>query len=452
MTAAASSMVPGEFEKVVKDCDDWLKEFPGDRMTGEILALKGDALVQLKKTKEAADCYKASAEATASDEVLMYSIMAAAKQYQDLTDWEAINTMFRNFLENHPDHPGTVAAYYYIAQAMIKQKKIQEAKAFLADKIRDNISDPHQEAVERLLLQLTQLCVKKPRMPAEATPPAAPAATSGNATAAAPATTPAPKPDPLIEFEEIMATFPDTPAAKARKLFARSELENMRRKPDAGAKYLDQLVDSAQPEDLSPMLLGKVGDTLFLRGQDAKAREMYQQIIGSFSHSEYADFAYVGLGDLAMRMGKFDEALKNYTIAADEIEMSKLKEATVGKAKALFALKKYPEAAKLFEMVAGTKEWRGEATAESLYYLGQVAQETKDYAKAIAFYQRIFLTHQKYPKIVAKAYMDSATCFKELGKSTEAKATYAEMLRNEKLKAAKVPELAEARKQIDQLQ
>jgi tetratricopeptide (TPR) repeat protein len=450
MTAASSSMVPGEFEKVVNDCDAWLAEFPGERMTGEILALKGDALVQLKKTKEAADCYQASAEATASDEVLMYSIMAAAKQYQDLGDWETMNTMFRSFLEKHPDHPGAVAAYYYIAQAMIKQKKTQEAKAFLADKIRDNISDPRKEAVERLLLQLAQLCVKKPRMPDEATP-ASPAATSGNATAAAPATTPRPKPDPSIEFEEILATFPDTPAAKARKLYARSELENMRRKPEAGAEYLDRLADSAQPEDLSPMLLGKVGDTLFLRGQDAKSREMYQQIIGSFSNSEYADYAYVGLGDLAMRAGNYDEALKNYTIAADELEMSKLKEATVGKAKALFALQKYPEAAKIFETVTGIKEWRGEATAESLYYLGRIAQENKDFAKAIAFYQRIFLTQQKYPKLVAKAYMGSAMCFKELGKTTEAKNTYAEMLRNEKLKAAKVPELDEARKQIDQL-
>ena len=179
---------------------------------------------------------------------------------------------------------------------------------------------------------------------------------------------------------------------------------------------------------------------------------MYDQIIGGFAKSEYADYGYVGRGDLAMRQGKFDEALKNYSVAADDISASsKLKEATIGKAKALFALKKYPEAIKIFEMVAGLKEWRGEATADSLYYLGRIAQETKDYAKAIAYYQRIFLTHQKYPKIVAKAYMDSAMCFKELGKSTEAKNTYAEMLRNEKLKAAKVPELVEAQKQLDQL-
>ena len=447
---AVCNMTAGDHAQVIKDCDAWLKSYPGDRMAGEILALKGDALIALKRSTEAADVYRDSALAATTEEVVMYSIMAAAKQYQDQANWQEIDSMFRKFLEKYPDHSGAVAAYFYIAQAMIKQGKPQEAKAFLADKIRDNISDPHKEAVERLLLQLTQLCVKKPRMPAgQAAPATSPAATSGNATEATP--TPRPKPDPSIEFEEIMATFPDTPAAKARKLFARSELENMRRKPEESAKYLNQLADSSQPEDLSPMLLGKVGDTLFARGEDAKAGEMYDQIIGGFAKSEYADYGYVGRGDIAMRQGKFDEALKNYTIAVDEIELSKLKEATVGKAKALFALKKYPEAAKIFETVAGIKEWRGEATAESLYYLGRIAQESKDYPKAIAFYQRIFLTHQKYPKIVAKAYMDSAMCFKELGKGVEAKNTYAELLRNEKLKAAKVPELAEAQKQFDQL-
>ncbi len=102
-------------------------------------------------------------------------------------------------------------------------------------------------------------------------------------------------------------------------------------------------------------------------------------------------------------------------------------------------------------MIAGLKEWRGEATAESLYCLGRIAQESKDYPKAISYYQRIFLTHQKYPGIVAKAYLESAACFKELGKTVEAKNTYIEMLRNEKLRAAKVAELAEAQKQFDLL-
>jgi len=442
----------GENETVVKGCDAWLQKHPGDQMTGEVLALKADALLALGNKAAAAAAYNESATVTSSDEVLMYALMEAAKHYQDLADWSAMDTMFRKFLEKYPDHPGAVAGYFYIGQAMIKQGKIPEAKAFLGEKIRVSISDPHKEAVERLMVQLAQLCLKKPKLPPEALT-APPASQEDGATASgSPPPQARPKPDPSIEFEEFLATFPDTPAAIARKLFARSELAIMRRKPDQSARYLTELTDSVKPGDLSPMLLGKVGDILMARGDDAKAREMYDQIIGGFGKSDYADYGYVGRGELAFRQGKFAEALKDFSYAADEIAASsKLKEATLGKAKALFALKKYPEAGKIFEMIAGLKEWRGEATAESLYYLGRIAQENKDYPRAIAFYQRIFLTHQKYPKLVAKAYMESAACFKELGKTVEAKNTYIEMLRNDKLRAAAVPELAEAQKQFDQI-
>ena len=453
---AVCRMSAGEHATVVKDCDAWLQKYPGDLMAGEVLALKGDALLALENKPAAAACYNESANVATSDEVLMYSIMEAAKHYQDLADWPAMDAMFRKFLEKNPDHAGAVAAYYYIGQAMVKQGKVAEGKEFLAEKIRSNISDPHKEAVERLLTQLAQLCVRKPKMPPEAptpTPAAGPSATQASAsTEPTPAPTPRPKPDPMIELEEFLATFPDTPAAKARKLFVRSEVATMKRKPEDSAKYIAELTDSAQPEDLSPMLLGIVGDKLLARGDEAKAREMFDQIIGGFPRSEYADYGYVGRGEIAMRQGKFEEALKNFSIAADEIAASsKLKEATLGKAKALMALKRYPEAEKIFEMIAGLKEWRGEATAESLFFLGRIAQENKDYPKAIGYYQRIFLTHQKYPKIVAKAYLESAACFKELGKTVEAKNTYIEMLRNDKLRAAKVTELAEAQKQFDLL-
>ena len=446
---AVCHMSAGEHGTVVKDCDAWLKKHPGDAMAGEVLALKADALLALGDKAAAVACYNESAAVATSEDVLMYSLMEAAKHYQDLGDWAAMDSMFRKFLEKHPDHPGAVAAYYYIGQAMIKQGKVPEGKAFLAEKIRGTISDPHKEAVERLLTQLVQLCVKKPKLPPE--PPAPEPQPSANASPT-PEPTPRPKPDPSIELEEFLATFPDTPAGKARKLFARSELATMRHKPEESTKYLNDLAGSVQPEDLSPMLLGKVGDLLLARGNDVKAREMFDQIIGGYARSEYADYGYVGRGELAMRAGKHDEALKYFSFAADEsAASSKLKEATLGKAKALLALKKYPEAEKLFEMIAGLKEWRGEATAESLLRLGQIAQENKDYPKAIAYYQRIFLTHQKYPKIVARAYLDSAGCFKELGKTVEAKNTYAEMLRNEKLKSGNVTELAEAQKQYDLL-
>ena len=436
------------YQKALELFNSYLKKYPDDTLSGELLAMKADSLMALKHPAEAADAYRDSALTSTSRDVVMYSIMAAAKQYQALGKWEAMDSMFRKFLEKYPNDPTAVPVYYYIAQAMIKQGKSQEAKAFLVDKIRDNISDPRKEAVERLLIQMVQLCAKGAKTPAG--PSALTASSSKAKSTRAAERTPAPK-DPAADLDEILATFPDTPSAKARKLFAQAELKSLLRKPDEGVKYLNQIADSTQAEDLSPLLLGKVGDRLLARGQEASASKMYDKIISNYGKGEYADYGSVGRGNIAMSQGKFEAALKDYTIAADELDMSKLKDATLGKAKALFALKNYSDAAAIFKMIGGLKEWRGEATAESLYYLGRIAQENKDFPKALTYYQRVALTHQKYPRLVAKAYMDSAQCFKELGKSKEEKNTYAEMLANEKLIAAKVPELGEAQKQLDQL-
>jgi TolA-binding protein len=454
---AVCRMTAGEHEAVVKACDDWMRKHRGENIAGEVLALKGDALDAMGRKPEAALAYEESSDVATSEEVLSYSLFEAAKRYQDLGDWQRMEEMFRKFLRNRPDHPSEVAAYFYIGQAMNKQGKIQEAKEFVAGKIREFIEDPRKEAVERLLSQLAQMCVRKPRQPPGAEiPPAPMPEVAATGTDGVPVPTPVPVPrvkvDPTIEFEEILATFPDTPTAAARKLFARSELEMMRRKPLESAGYFAQIVETAKPEALSPILLGRVGDALLAKGEVEKAREMYDQIIGAFPKSEFADFGYVGRGELAMREKNWKEALKNFTIAADEIAASsKLRDATLGKARAMFELQQYDEAEKLFELVSSAKEWRGEATAVSLHYLGRIAQQRKDYAKAIAFFQRVYLTHQKYPAIVALAYLDSADCFKDLGKVQEARNTYAEMLRNEKLKAAKVPQLEEARKRMEQL-
>jgi len=452
-----------ENDKVVADCDSWLREYPNDQMIGEILALKADALVDLKNTKEAAQAYKESALRASSDEVINYSITEASKLFQDQGDWNSMNEMWKKFVETHPKHQLATAAYFYIGQSMTKSGKIQEGKDYIAGKIRENISDPHNEIVERLISQLIALCVKKPKVPPgwNAAPPPTPIPTpvpetSGDSSEPTP--TPAPPPprpriDPSIEVNEILATFPDTPASKARKLFALSEMEMMRRKPEESAKYLNQIADTAKAEALSPLLLGKVGDILLDRKDYGKARTMFEQITGAFPTSEYLDYGYVGLGELAMRTRKFDEAFKQFDKACKlENASSKVREANLGRALALYELKKYAEATKEFEIISGTKEWKGEATAISLLYLGRIAMNSaRDYPKAIAYYQRVYLTQQRYPKIVAQAYMESADAFRQLGKVKEQRNTYAEMLRNEKLKKAQVPELEEAKKKLDQL-
>ena len=45
---------------------------------------------------------------------------------------------------------------------------------------------------------------------------------------------------------------------------------------------------------------------------------------------------------------------------------------------------------KLFEEVAGMREWRGESTALAVYSLGELEARQGHWAEAIVHYQRVF--------------------------------------------------------------
>jgi tetratricopeptide (TPR) repeat protein len=102
---------------------------------------------------------------------------------------------------------------------------------------------------------------------------------------------------------------------------------------------------------------------------------------------------------------------------------------------ALLENRRYPEAKKLYEQVAGTREWRGESTVQAVFYLGMVEERQGRMEEAVAYYQRVFVAYQKYIPWVGKAYIKAALCFDKIGKRKEAVAHLQEALRNDKLAA-----------------
>ncbi|MGH8046167.1 MAG: tetratricopeptide repeat protein, partial [Chthoniobacterales bacterium] len=183
-----------------------------------------------------------------------------------------------------------------------------------------------------------------------------------------------------------------------------------------------------------------------------KAYAMFDYLAGHYPDSEFADFGYIGLGEIAYANKDYKTALRNFKTAKDEVMPGqKLKEAYLGEAKSELALERLDEAEKLFKLIAGNKMWKGEATAQSYVALGDIEMKRRKYAEAIAYYQRVYIAYQKYPNYVAEAYLNSAEAFLQLGKKQEAINTYNEMLRNEKLRDIQSPSLGEAQKKLDSL-
>ncbi len=419
-----------EFDAAIADCQAWLKQYPTARPTAEVYALLGDAQASLDQKEAAAasyiSSYKAALEAD-NDEVLNYSLFEAGKVLGKIGKWENAAGMFEEFLKDHPDHPLAPAAVANIIQARTKLGQVDQAKTFAASAAARFIADPGKEATENLLTQLAGLVARRRQKDVD----------------------PAAELDRLLTFPPE-ANVPDSPTVKARRLFAHAELMTFLRKPKDHDAAIYQMADQTKPGDLSPLLLGEAGEALLAHDRVLPAREMFEQMIARYPKSDVLDFAYVGLGDMAFKAGDFDKALTLYSHAVDDIPSSyRIKEATMGKAKTLLALNRTDEAAKMFEQIASVKEWRGESTAESLVSLGDIAVKRADFPKAIAYYQRVYVAWQKYPRWVARAYIESAHAFEKLGKNQEAVNTYKEMVRNEKI--ADTGEVQEARQRLAEL-
>ena len=436
---AVCKYAASEFEMVIRDCEAWAGQFPDDPMAGEVLALLGDAYAATREPEKAASAYVSSFKKATTDEVLNYSLFEASKQLQKLGKWDEVATLFTDFVTEKPDHPSVVAAMFWIGKARARQGQVEEAKQLMVDNLRKYIAEPKREAVEQLLTQLAQLCSKRPRSIAleEQGPPSA-----GSPTAY----------DPFAELERLLKPLEEGagPTTKARLLYARAELAAMKKQEDLREQILREMSGRFRPEELSPVLLAVVGDFLLAHGDAERATVLFQQLRENYPKSDHLDVAYVGLGEIAFANKDYAKALGLFSDALDKVAASmKMKEATIGKARTLLEMGNYEESRKLFEQVAGIREWRGDATAMAIYSLGQIAARQSQYPEAIAYYRRVFVAYQKYLPWVAKSYLQAAESFTKMGKNQDAIDNLRDMLRNEKLQ--KLPEYEVAKRRLVEL-
>lgn len=462
-----------QYDQVISDSVAWQQKYGTASPLAEVLSLMGDCYASEDRDDEAIKTYTASYQAARSPNVLNYSIFAAAKLLQKHTRWADIVQMFQEFIENNPDHPTAVAAIVWIGRADIKLGKVEQAKQFMADTAKQYLNDPSREAVDEIITQLAQLYAHRHLQlspPPTAVPPVSPAVltsasvppsigaglSSADTTLATAASNVQPPvsaaEDPTQALEEIL-TIPDLDSqatARARILYAKAELARLQRQNEVAKQILLEIGKDFKPEDLSPILLGKVGDCLVQEGQTDQAVSFYNQLMDEYAKSAVVDYAYNGLGQIAYAQKDYQKADRYFSKALDKgLAEGKLKEITLGEAQTLLELNRPEEARPLFEQVASTRAWRGEATALSVFSLGQIEMQLGKFAEANAYYQRVFVAYQGYPDVQAKAYLKSGQAFEKLGRVTEAVNTYSEMLRNPHLSS--FPEFSDAKQRLDQL-
>jgi tetratricopeptide (TPR) repeat protein len=419
------------------------------------------------KHKEAATAYREAAKSATGDEVLNYGLNEASKMLQKCGDMAQLSQMWEEFIKQRPDHFSVVVGIYWICKAKTREGKLAEAKEITVTQLKRSLNNYKNEAVEMLLQQLAQLCWKRPRgtiPPPEPvlaavakTPTPAlkdavvsttpqPAAMAAAVADVAPVLDaegkPVPPPDEaapppwdaMAELEKHMVPLNAIAdeSGRLRLAYMRMELLKMLKRPEQADEVMSGIA-KARPEVLSPQLLALSGEFMQKQKRDAEAAVFYNFLKDNFLRSAWLDYAYSGLGAMELEKGNARKAVDLYTLAVEEYAGAKVKDSTLGLAMALLESRRYPEAKKLYEQVAGTREWRGELTAQAVFYLGVVEERQGRLAEAAAYYQRVFVAYQKYATWVGKSYLKAAQCFDKLGKRKEAIAHLQEALHNDKL-------------------
>jgi len=392
--------------------------------------------------------------------VLTYTMDQLTDLYVGANKWAELADMWQRYYNTHKDNDDlALKAILWISRAKIKEGKVDDAKKLLAEHIKTRIPIVNNQQVEGLIQQLVSISAPKRRRAVAAAPtPPADGAKPAEGTPA-PAPTPAPPPAPELSFEDVEKQLEEllsppqaamNGTAQMRILFAKAWLAKTMKLPDKAEKYLTIIIEVAKPDDLSPMLLAMVGDSARKKGDLEKATGCYVRLRDYFKESEFSDGAPVGLAEIAYEKGEYDKALELFRDALNNYPgSSHVLDATQGEAKTLVKLKKFDDAKKIFEQISNTKEWRGHATANALRMLGEIEALNGKHEAAIAYFQRVFIAHQKWKDEMAKSYLLCAKSFVALSKREEAKATLQEMIKRPDLQTQ--PEIKEAEKLISTL-
>ncbi len=429
---------------------EWLGEFADDHaQRGEVLSLRGDILAAQAKADEAIASYREALAHALADEGLGYAMDELTRLLMAQNRLDEAAEHWATLAEDRPDSIFAINAAYWIGRIRSRQGKHDQAIETMSTLARRHLADPQRDAVERLLLELARVLVARdasPQVPAlapSASTRGAPRSREGTATD-----------DDFAVAWLLTGELKTSATARARGLFLQAEVASLQRAAAEGERLLKRVVATTPADALPPGLLGRLGDLISRDGDSAKAEELYRMLVARFPRSSFADFGYVGLGELALRSGDAEQALEHFTSAVDKAGAAyKLKEATLGKARALLALERWDEARATFEHIASHRAWRGPATAESLFSLGEILRQRGDpesLAQAQAHFQRLYLGYRKHEDWVAKAYLRSGEVWEKLGRPSDALATYRELLRDTRLQ--KRPEAKVAERNVERLQ
>ena len=364
-------------------------------------------------------------------------------------NWKAIGEMHGKFMKRKPDSQLFLLSARWIARAAAHGKDgYPAAIKVLADVMEMKFGDPTSEQIEYLIDELVETLIAaekqnmKQVMLAESKEleeklkgmPAKDAAAARKDAAVA-------KKKKEIDFSlvndrlvkelDVVTEKKHNDTTLARKGYASARLAQALKNPSESDRILKGIAttNEANPTALSPTLLSICGYILLNLDHVDGARAMFQRLIERFHDGTFSDAGPVGMGYVALKDGKPEEALKMFDeTLTNNNGIFAFKESTLGKLEALIALEKFEEAETFAKQIVSDKSFRGETAAKAYLLRGKSSRrqadkessQTSDKARsalkeAHAYYQHVYTAFRGYPDLCAEGYWQAIETLKKLG-------------------------------------
>lgn len=387
--------------------------------------------------------------AQTNKDTLQFSLEQLDKLLPQRGEWARLLDVYDTLYAWDPDAPD--ALMYLNKRIQFKQRMAktkeekaaakEEGKKMLAEAILKNFNDPVQENVEELINQLAYSLARnvkrrKIRPAADGTvPPPDP-----NEYTAAKAA------DEMLALLELDKTSSDpekkpTLIGLARGLYARAAIYEYLRNPEESGRYLNNIATTYKPDELSPTILGKVGEYLENKGEYEKAEPFYRYLMDNYRSSMYADYGFAGYGNILLEKKDYRKAYEVFNDALEnQVAYMKEYDLRLGRAKALINMPKEDlvqleisdplgTAYKELNLITSVKEWKPlGGNAAALYYKGVIEEKRNKPNEAVTNYRLCYLTQKRFIEYAAPAMLRAGIVFEEkLSQPNAAAQIYYEM-------------------------
>lgn len=408
----------------------FLQNYPKSKLAAEASMMRGDIAGAMGRIDDAVISYQRAMEFPDENlniELYNHCAFQAGQILYDHERYADVRNHFQRYIDRNREESNLPLAIYWVGKALFQLGEVAGSARFYKDAVIKYGKDRKEVGVDMILDEWVSTTR---RLPADQS---------------------------VAAWDDVMKTVRDS-AASGDKVAALRFTRVLMFKPDIVPSAKERLLSALlQPENItnaSPAVLETMLDGASARGQTNLAINVASTIISDFTETDYALDARMYLAKVAIDNAHaastpenarpyFDEAIKQLTVVREVYATSgEAAQALLLLGKLYREQNKLTEADACYESVLGVRGW-SPSWPEALFGRGLCAEARKDFIKATAYYERIYLMYSNYRNWTARAYLQRADALRRAYQDAKAVEVLNEMLKNEDL--AKFPEYEQAK-------